>query len=72
MEKAEIIYDKLASEFGFKGSSGNITFSLNDFSITVEQNNIVGNILEEWLAKWMDANGIANIHNPGQSSPDFG
>lgn len=71
MEKAEIIYDKLASEFGFKGSSGNITFSLNDFSITVEQNNIVGNILEEWLAKWMDANGIANIHNPGQSSPDF-
>ncbi len=37
MEKAEIIYDKLASEFGFKGSSGNITFSLNDFSITVEK-----------------------------------
>lgn len=71
MSVAEQVYQKLMDEFGFKDAVGKITFKLKDFGITVEQNNVVGNILEEWLAKWMDENGIPNIHNRQQSSPDF-
>lgn len=39
--------------------------------ITVEQNNVVGNILEEWLDKWMTSKGIIHQYNQSQSSPDF-
>lgn len=46
-------------------------FNLKDYGITVEQNNVVGNILEEWLGKWMTSNGITHRHNERQSSPDF-
>lgn len=68
---AEQIYSALKDEFKFVGADGFIKFNLRDFDIVVEQNNVVGNILEEWLAKWMDNKGFDNIHNPGQSSPDF-
>lgn len=69
--KAEIIYHKLMEDFGFKNSTGQITFTLKDIAIVVNQPNVVGNILEEWLARWMDENRIINRHNEGQSSPDF-
>ncbi|MFR1987985.1 MAG: NgoBV family restriction endonuclease [Prevotellamassilia sp.] len=39
--------------------------------MTIEQNYVVGNILEEWLAKWLANQGIENVHNKKQSSPDF-
>lgn len=71
MEKAKDVYDKLMKDFGFKDSIGKITFKLKGVSIVVNQNNVVGNILEEWLAKWMKKNKITHIHNQGQSSPDF-
>lgn len=70
-DAADRIYHALLEDFGFEGASGSIRFNLKDFDITVEQNNIVGNILEEWLAKWMNDKGIANIHNHKQESPDF-
>lgn len=50
---------------------GKISFKLSDFEITVQQNNVVGNILEEWLDKWMTNNDIDHEYNHGQSSPDF-
>lgn len=68
---AEEIYDKLRDDFGLNGAEGSVRFSLGDFKIKVEQNNIIGNILEEWLGKWMTKEGIAHIHNEKQSSPDF-
>ena len=68
---AEEIYKKLMDDFGFKDSTGKITFTLKGISIVVNQNNVVGNILEEWLDKWMCKNKIPHIHNEGQSSPDF-
>lgn len=68
---AEQIYEALKDEFKFVGADGYIKFNLRDFNITVEQNNVVGNILEEWLAKWMNDKGIENIHNHKQASPDF-
>lgn len=69
--KAEEVYQKLMNEFGFKNATGEISFTLKDISIVVNQPNVVGNILEEWLAKWMEENGIIHKHNEGQSSPDF-
>lgn len=71
MTKAEKLYQQLVKTFGIKEATGKIQFTLKDFNITVEQNNIVGNILEEWLDKWMTANGIPHLHNAGQTSPDF-
>ena len=71
LNKAESVYQKLINDFGFKHATGEISARLKNFSITVEQNNIVGNVIEEWLAKWMESNGIPHIHNLKQSSPDF-
>lgn len=52
-------------------NQGEISFRLSDFQITVQQNNVVGNILEEWLDKWMTKNNIDHIYNHSQTSPDF-
>lgn len=52
-------------------NQGEISFKLSNFNITVQQNNVVGNILEEWLDKWMTKNNIDHIYNHSQSSPDF-
>ena len=71
MDKAEELYKKLMVDFGFKDSTGEIIFTLKDIAIVVSQNNVVGNILEEWLDKWMTENDIPHKHNEGQSSPDF-
>lgn len=71
MNAAETLYKTLQDDFGLEGASGSISFNLNDYRITVEQNNVVGNILEEWLDKWMIDRGIVHVHNSRQSSPDF-
>lgn len=71
MQAAEKLFELLQKEFGIEGAVGCITFGLNGFSITVEQNNVVGNILEEWLAKWMTNKGIVHLHNQKQAAPDF-
>lgn len=71
MTRAERVFHTLDEEFKFKGAEGRISFYLGDFKITVEQNNVVGNILEEWLAKWLAFRRIPNRHNHKQASPDF-
>ena len=71
MDRALELYNKLMNDFGFKDSTGEIAFTLKDISIVVNQNNVVGNILEEWLDKWMTESGIPHKHNEGQCSPDF-
>lgn len=68
---AEDIYNALMDEFHIVNAEGEITFRLNDFNIIVEQNNVVGNIIEEWLAKWFNEKGFDNIHNKKQAAPDF-
>ncbi len=68
---AEEIFTHLQSNFNIVDAQGHIGFKLRDFSIVVEQNNVVGNILEEWIAKWMTKQGILHIHNAKQSAPDF-
>lgn len=71
MTRAERLYKTLIQDFGFKEATGSIQFVLKDFRIDVEQNNIVGNILEEWLSKWLTERDIPHVHNLKQSSPDF-
>ncbi len=71
MEASEKLYNALVEDFGMEGAKGSVRFNLRDFGITVEQNNIIGNIFEEWLDKWMTSKGIVHIHNQKQSSPDF-
>jgi len=44
---------------------------VGNYEIKLDKANIVGNILEEWLDKWMTGKGITHIHNEGQASPDF-
>lgn len=68
---AQELYKHLKDEFNFEGAEGSIVFNLRDYYITVEQNNVVGNILEEWLAKWMSSKGWDFIHNQKQAAPDF-
>lgn len=68
---AEEIFNLLQSDFNIVDAQGHIHFNLRDFRIVVQQNNVVGNILEEWIAKWMNSKGIDHIHNAKQSSPDF-
>ena len=71
MNTIDKLYKALQEEFIFEGATGKITFNLRDYEITVEQNNVIGNILEEWLDKWMTSKGIVHIHNEKQASPDF-
>ena len=63
MDRAEKLYNALQEDFGLGGATGSIRFNLKDYEIVVEQNNVVGNILEEWLDKWMTSNGFEHIHN---------
>lgn len=61
----------LREDFVFQNAEGEINFRLRDYTIIVQQNNVVGNIIEEWLAKWFNEMDIANVHNHKQASPDF-
>lgn len=68
---AQQIYDKLLNDFDILHAVGSISFSLNDISICVKENDVVGNILEEWLHKWLQENGFNVVHNTTQNPPDF-
>ena len=72
MKKAtsEQVFEKLQKQLK-KNRNGAIKFELSDFEIIVKQNNVVGNILEEWLDKWMTEMGFSHDYNHAQSAPDF-
>lgn len=50
---------------------GVIQFTLAQVGIIVKQNNVVGNIIEEWLDSWMSEHDFNHRYNRGQCSPDF-
>lgn len=52
-------------------NTGKISFKLAQVEITVKQNNVVGNIIEEWLDSWLTQHDFDHIYNHGQCSPDF-
>ena len=47
MDASEKLYKALVEDFGMEGATGSVRFNLRDFGIMVEQNNIVGNIIED-------------------------
>lgn len=68
---AEEVFQALTEDFGIIGAAGELQFKIKDFTIRVEQNNVIGNLIEEWLAKWLNEKGFINIYNHKQESPDF-
>lgn len=69
---AERLYEKLVSGYGIIGQTGVITFTLKGFSIEIESKDSVGNLIQEWLQNWMQAQGIEFEENPSsQTFPDI-
>ncbi len=66
----ENVYQVLKRELS-EDNKGKITFKLADVEIVVKQNNVVGNIVEEWLDRWLIEHDFDHIYNHGQCSPDF-
>lgn len=69
---AQEIYDELVNNDKLLEVFGRITFDLADVNITVKQKDVVGNIIQEWLAGWMEARGIYfRLGENSQMPPDF-
>lgn len=69
---AKDIYDRLVNDDRITSLKGRIQFHLGDVSITVRQKDVVGNIVQEWLAGWLDRRGLSYRANPNtQMPPDF-
>lgn len=66
----ENVFNVLQNELA-QDNKGKIQFTLADVSITVKQNNVVGNIIEEWIDSWLSEHDFDHIYNQGQCSPDF-
>ncbi len=66
----EHVFSVLQQELA-NDNTGRIKFELAHVEITVKQNNVVGNIIEEWLDNWLTQHDFDHIYNHGQCSPDF-
>lgn len=51
--------------------SGKITMSLSGIGVTIKQNDIIGNALQEWLGEFLTMHNIYYRPNKGQTFPDF-
>lgn len=61
----------LLKESGIYDAIGQISMNLNNTSVVIKQNDTVGNILQEWLCKFLDENEIYYRPAVGQTFPDF-
>lgn len=52
-------------------ATGKITMQLNGTDVTIKQNDIVGNALQEWLGQFLKEKGIYFRPASGQTFPDF-
>lgn len=52
-------------------ATGKVTMTLNGISVDVRQNDIVGNVLQEWLGEVLRKNNIYFRPAIGQTFPDF-
>lgn len=65
----EEIYNKLKQpllQLQFQG-----IVRIGDYDIDYQRAQVIGNIIEDWISEWLNAQGIANEHNLGQTAPDF-
>jgi type II restriction enzyme len=69
---AQEVYDKLINEEQILKLEGQIRFYLGNVNIIVKQRDVVGNIMQEWLQGWFDANNIEYAPSENtQMPPDF-
>lgn len=69
---AQEIYDRLVNVDRILEIEGRITFDFGDVNIIVKQRDVVGNIIQEWVQGWLDANDIEYAPSENtQMPPDF-
>lgn len=69
---AQEVFNKLISDDRILELQGQIKFYLGDVNIVVKQRDVVGNIMQEWLQGWLDANDIEYAPSENtQMPPDF-
>lgn len=69
---SEQIFKKLVEDDKILSLNGQIRFFLGDVDIIVKQKDVVGNIIQEWLAGWLDKRGIEfDVSTNTQMPPDF-
>ncbi len=66
---AEEIYNKLLNEDKILTVKGQIKFYLGKVDIIVKQKDVVGNIIQEWLAGWLDSKGVDYALNSNTQMP---
>lgn len=70
-KQAEFLFNKLQEE-GLIGAKGKITLSLLGTTVDINDKSGVGNLLQEWLGKWMTEKKIYHRSNTNsQMPPDF-
>lgn len=69
---AQEIYEKLSREYHIRDVTGFIRFNLGPHEMIVTTKDVVGNIIENWVKDWMEANDIEYEPNPNtQTKPDI-
>ena len=72
MRIAKRIYRELLNVDKILELHGQIKFFLGDVSIVVQQKDVVGSIIQEWLQGWFDSRGIKYLPSQNtQMPPDF-
>jgi len=67
---AEEFFEKISPHV--LGKTGNIIFTLNDISVTINTKDSIGNMLQDWIEAWAIQNKIYIRPNPQtQEFPDF-
>jgi len=67
---AEAFFEKISPHV--LGKTGNIIFTLNDISVTINTKDSIGNMLQDWVEAWAIQNKIYIRPNPQtQEFPDF-
>ncbi len=61
----------LLKQDGLCEAVGKIVMELNGVKVKVKQNDVVGNVLQEWLCEWLKKNEIYYRPAVGQTFPDF-
>lgn len=62
---------ELLEQANIYNATGKVTMTLNGISVDVKQNDIVGNVLQEWLGEVFRQNDIYFRPAVGQTFPDF-
>lgn len=68
---AQLLFNKLKKS-GIIGATGKTYFELHGLKTVVLDSSIVGNVIQEWLKKFMDDKGIAyRLKSNSQEFPDY-